>query len=149
MVTFSTFHPISFYPLHCFSHVQHLFPFLSPDHCLLALTEPLQAMPLCLKQELSPEVTSTSPSPSMAASTLAYVELQALQKPVSVSSSCNGPGSSSNPYPNAFNSFSHHAPMYGQFSSQSLMSGNSPIHLFYVHSFSFPRHFLIIVRHVG
>ncbi|KAF3849063.1 hypothetical protein F7725_015560, partial [Dissostichus mawsoni] len=45
-------------------------------------------------------------------------ELQALQKPLSVSSSC----SHSNHYPNAFNSFSHHAPVYGQFSSQSIIS---------------------------
>ncbi|MED6254092.1 hypothetical protein ATANTOWER_015501, partial [Ataeniobius toweri] len=92
------------------------------------VTEPLQTLPLCLKQEMSPEVTSTSPSPNMAASTLAYVELQALQKPVSVSSSCNGnSSSSSNLYPNAFNSFSHHAPMYGQFSSQSIISGRDMV----------------------
>ncbi|MEQ2199357.1 hypothetical protein XENOCAPTIV_018045 [Xenoophorus captivus] len=125
---FFTFQPISLYPLHCFSHIQHFFPFLSPTHFALALTEPLQTLPLCLKQEMSPEVTSTSPSPNMAASTLAYVELQALQKPVSVSSSCNGnSSSSSNLYPNAFNSFSHHAPMYGQFSSQSIISGRDMV----------------------
>ncbi|XP_047200499.1 paired box protein Pax-8 [Hippoglossus stenolepis] len=87
------------------------------------VTEPLQSLPLCLKQEMSPEVTSTSPSPNMAASNLAFLELQALQKPVSVSgSSC-----SSNHFPNAFNSFSHHAPVYGQFSSQSVISGRDMV----------------------
>ncbi|XP_019127268.1 paired box protein Pax-8 isoform X1 [Larimichthys crocea] len=87
------------------------------------VTEPLQSLPLCLKQEMSPEVTSTSPSPNMAASNLAFVELQALQKPVSVSvsTSCGN----SNHFPNAFNSFSHHAPVYGQFSSQPIISGNT------------------------
>ncbi|KAK1883992.1 Paired box protein Pax-2-B [Dissostichus eleginoides] len=72
---------------------------------------------------MSPEVTSTSPSPNMAMSNLAFVELQALQKPLSVSSSC----SHSNHYPNAFNSFSHHAPVYGQFSSQSIISGRDMV----------------------
>ncbi|XP_061732318.1 paired box protein Pax-8 isoform X1 [Nerophis ophidion] len=76
--------------------------------------EPLQSLPLCLKQEMSPEVTSTSPSsPNMA-----FVELQ---KPLSVGSSC------SNHYPNSYNSFSHHAPVYGQFSSQSIMSGRDMV----------------------
>ncbi|TNN81157.1 Paired box protein Pax-8 [Liparis tanakae] len=69
------------------------------------------------------EVTSTSPSPNMALSNLAFVDLQALQKPVSVSSSC----SNSNHFPNAFNSFSHHAPVYGQFSSQSIISGRDMV----------------------
>eukprot|EP00064_Thunnus_orientalis_P010290 superscaffoldBa00001383_g10316 len=88
------------------------------------VTEPLQSLPICLKQEMSPEVTSTSPSPNMAAaSNLAFVELQALQKPVSVSNSCSS--SSSNHFPNAFNSFSHHAPVYGQFSSQSIISAGA------------------------
>lgn len=114
----------------------HLFPSLSPACTLAAVTtsEPLQSLPLCLKQEMSPEVTSTSPSPNMAASNLAFVELQALQKPVSVS--CGSSSSSygnSNHYPNAFNSFSHHAPVYGQFSSQSIMSGNAGLHLIHVH----------------
>uniref|UniRef100_A0A3B5KU62 Paired box protein Pax-8 n=1 Tax=Xiphophorus couchianus TaxID=32473 RepID=A0A3B5KU62_9TELE len=85
---------------------------LSAHPSYTVVTEPLQTLPLCLKQEMSPEVTSTSPSPNMVASTLAYVELQAL---------------SSNSYPNAFNSFSHHAPMYGQFSSQSIMSGRDMV----------------------
>lgn len=102
--------------------------------CTLAVntSEPLQSLPLCLKQEMSPEVTSTSPSPNLAAaSNLAFVELQALQKPVSVSNSCS---SSSNHFPNAFNSFSHHAPVYGQFSSQPIISGNAGIHLIHVHT---------------
>ncbi|KAM4595909.1 paired box protein Pax-8-like, partial [Polymixia lowei] len=87
------------------------------------VAEPLQPLPLCLKQEMSPEVTSTSPSPNMAASNLAFMELQALHSPVSVSSSCNN----SNHFPHAFNSFSHHAPVYGQFSSQSLISGRDMV----------------------
>lgn len=82
-------------------------------------SEPLHPLPLCLKQEMSPEVTSTSPSPNMAPN-LAFVELQ---KPVSVSS--NSCGSSSNHFPNHYNSFSHHAPVYGQFSSQPIMPGNA------------------------
>lgn len=89
-------------------------------------SEPLQPLPLCLKQEMSPEVTSTSPSPNMAAN-LAFVELQ---KPVSVSS--NSCGSSSNHF-NHYNSFSHHAPVYGQFSSQPIMSGKASIHLNHLH----------------
>uniref|UniRef100_A0A8D2ZPZ5 Paired box protein Pax-8 n=1 Tax=Scophthalmus maximus TaxID=52904 RepID=A0A8D2ZPZ5_SCOMX len=76
------------------------------------VTEPLQSLPLCLKQEMSPEVTSTSPSPHMAASNLAFMELQAC---------------SSNHFPNAFNSFSHHAPVYGQFGSQSVISGRDMV----------------------
>ncbi|XP_013859138.1 paired box protein Pax-8 isoform X1 [Austrofundulus limnaeus] len=81
-------------------------------------------LPLCLKQEMSPEVISTSPSPNMAASNLAVVELQ---KPLSVSSGgCNG-SATSHHFPNTFNSFSHHAPVYGQFSSQSLISGRDMV----------------------
>ncbi|XP_068608611.1 paired box protein Pax-8 [Brachionichthys hirsutus] len=90
------------------------------------VTDPLQPMTLCLKQELSPEMTSTSPSPNMAASNLAFVELQALQKPVSVGSSSSSCSNSSH-FPNTFNSFSHHAPVYGQFSSQSIMSGRDMV----------------------
>lgn len=86
------------------------------------VTEPAQPLPLCLKQEMSPEVTSTSPSPNMTPSNLAFVELQALQKPVSV-----GSCSSSNHFPNAISSFSHHAPVYGQFSSQSFISGRDMV----------------------
>ncbi|XP_034048585.1 paired box protein Pax-8 isoform X2 [Thalassophryne amazonica] len=84
------------------------------------VAEPVQSLPLCLKQEMSPEVTSTSPSPNMAASSLAYKELQ---KQVSFGSSC----SSSTHFTNAFNSFSHHAPVYGQFSSQSIISGRDMV----------------------
>uniref|UniRef100_A0A3Q1J0Q5 Paired box protein Pax-8 n=1 Tax=Anabas testudineus TaxID=64144 RepID=A0A3Q1J0Q5_ANATE len=87
------------------------------------VTDPLQPLPVCLKQEMSPKATSTSSSPNMTTPNLAFVELQALQKPVSVSSSC----SSSNHFPNAFNSFSHHAPVYGQFSSQSIISGRDMV----------------------
>uniref|UniRef100_A0A671YPQ8 Paired box protein Pax-8 n=1 Tax=Sparus aurata TaxID=8175 RepID=A0A671YPQ8_SPAAU len=90
---------------------------LSAHQSYTMVTEPLQSLPLCLKQEMSPEVTSTSPSPNMVASNLAFVELQALQ---------NSYGNS-NHYPNAFNSFSHHAPVYGQFSSQSIMSGRDMV----------------------
>lgn len=113
----------------------HLCPSLSPACTLAAATtsEPLQSLPLCLKQEMSPEVTSTSPSPNMAASNLAFVELQALQKPVSVSCGSGSSYGNSNHYPNAFNSFSHHAPVYGQFSSQSIMSGNAGLHLIHAH----------------
>ncbi|RVE65821.1 hypothetical protein OJAV_G00120560 [Oryzias javanicus] len=96
---------------------------LSAHQSYTMVTEPLQTLPLCLKQEMSPEVTSTSPSPNIAAPNLAFVDLQALQKPVSVSSSCNGSSSNPNHFSNTFNSFSHHAPAYGQFSSQSIISG--------------------------
>lgn len=101
------------------------FHFLTPHLLAVPPSEPLQALPLCLKQEMSPEVTSTSPSPNMTACNMAFVELQALQRPVSVSSSCGG----SNTYHNTFNSFSHHAPVYGQFSSQSLITGKGGVHL--------------------
>uniref|UniRef100_A0A3P8TAL8 Paired box protein Pax-8 n=1 Tax=Amphiprion percula TaxID=161767 RepID=A0A3P8TAL8_AMPPE len=101
---------------------------LSAHQSYTMVTEPLQALPLCLKQEMSPEVTSTSPSPNMAAPNLAFVELQALQKPISVSGgSSSNCSSSSNHFPNAFNSFSHHAPVYGQFSSQSIISGRDMV----------------------
>nr|XP_023844174.1 paired box protein Pax-8-like [Salvelinus alpinus] len=86
------------------------------------VTDPLQPLPLCLKQEMSPEVTSTSPSPNVVANS-AFLELQSLQAPVTVSSSC----SSSNHFPHAFNSFSHHAPVYGHFSSQSLIAGRDMV----------------------
>lgn len=106
----------------CFS-----FPHLRVHRPPTPTSDPLQHLPLCLKQEMSPEVTSTSPSPNMAPN-LAFVELQ---KPVSVSSSSSSCGSGSGPnhFPNHYNSFSHHAPVYGQFSSQNLMSGKAIIHL--------------------
>lgn len=126
----------------------HSFQVLSSAHCLfpfphlarpprppaVAASEPPQALPLCLKQEMSPEVTSTSPSPNMVASNLAFVELQALQKPVSVSSSSSSCCGNSNHFPNTFNSFSHHAPVYGQFSSQPIMSGNAGIQFIHFHT---------------
>ncbi|XP_036823874.1 paired box protein Pax-8 isoform X1 [Oncorhynchus mykiss] len=86
------------------------------------VTDPLQPLTLCLKQEMSPEVTSTSPSLNAVANS-AFLELQSLQTPVTVSSSC----SSSNHFPHAFNSFSHHAPVYGHFSSQSLIAGRDMV----------------------
>ncbi|XP_020321640.1 paired box protein Pax-8-like isoform X3 [Oncorhynchus nerka] len=86
------------------------------------VTDPLQPLTLCLKQEMSPEVTSTSPSLNAVANS-AFLELQSLQAPVTVSSSC----SSSNHFPHAFNSFSHHAPVYGHFSSQSLIAGRDMV----------------------
>ncbi|XP_077943899.1 paired box protein Pax-8 isoform X3 [Gasterosteus aculeatus] len=91
------------------------------------VTESRQPLPLCLKQEMSPEVTSTSPSPNMALSNLAFMELQALQKPLSAGGGGGSSCSNSNHYPNAFNSFSHHAPVYGQFSSQSIISGRDMV----------------------
>lgn len=122
--SFLTFHSLIVVPL-MFTVCFH---FLNTSS---TTSEPLQALPLCLKQEMSPEVTSTSPSPNMAASNLAFAELQALQKSVSVSSNSCG---NSNHFPNTFNSFSHHAPVYGQFSSQPIMSGNAGIHLIHVHT---------------
>lgn len=108
------------------------FVFIFSPTCTLAVTtsEPLQPLPVCLKQEMSPKATNTSSSPNMTTPNMAFVELQALQKPVSVNSSC----STSNHFPNAFNSFSHHAPVYGQFSSQSIISGNAGIRLIHVHT---------------
>lgn len=76
-------------------------------------------------------MTSTSPSPNMAPN-FAFVELQ---KPVSVSG--NSCGSSSSHFPNHYNSFSHHAPVYGQFSSQPIVSGKAIIHLIHLHLHSF------------
>lgn len=77
-------------------------------------------------------MASASPSPNVAPN-LAFVELQ---KPVSASS--NG-CSSSNHFPSHYNSFSHHAPVYGQFSSQPIMSGNAIIHLIHPHVHVFLR----------
>uniref|UniRef100_A0A8C7HP66 Paired box protein Pax-8 n=1 Tax=Oncorhynchus kisutch TaxID=8019 RepID=A0A8C7HP66_ONCKI len=75
------------------------------------VTDPLQPLTLCLKQEMSPEVTSTSPSLNAVANS-AFLELQSF---------------SSNHFPHAFNSFSHHAPVYGHFSSQSLIAGRDMV----------------------
>ncbi|CAL1569301.1 unnamed protein product [Knipowitschia caucasica] len=68
------------------------------------VTECVQSLPLCLKHELSPEVPSCSPSPHMT--------------PASVAP---------NHFPNSISSFSHHAPVYGQFSSQSIISGRDMV----------------------
>ncbi|XP_061658103.1 paired box protein Pax-8 isoform X3 [Syngnathoides biaculeatus] len=83
------------------------------------VAEPLQSLPLCLKQEMSPEVTSTSP----ASPNLPFVDLQ---KPVSMSSGSCGGGASAH-FPNSFNSFSHHAPVYGQIGGQSIISGRDMV----------------------
>ncbi|XP_077479564.1 paired box protein Pax-8 isoform X1 [Stigmatopora argus] len=84
--------------------------------------EALQSLPLCLKQEMSPEVTSTSPASPNMASNLAFVELQ---KPHPNNSGCGG--GAGNHFHNSFNSFSHHAPVYSQFSSQSIISGRDMV----------------------
>ncbi len=132
--------------LSLYFHSSLPFVFIFSPACTLAVTtsEPLQPLPLCLKQEMSPEVTSTSPSPNMAASNLAFVELQALQKPVPLSSSSSSCGNS-NHFPNTFNSFSHHAPVYGQFSSQSIISGNAGISSMFTLTFV-QCHFLLCHR---
>lgn len=117
-------------------HLRSLSVSISSSCPPVTTSEPPQALPLCLKQEMSPEVTSTSPSPNMAASNLAFVDLQALQKPVSVSSSSSSSSccGNSNHFPNTFNSFSHHAPVYGQFSSQPIMSGNAGVQFIHFHT---------------
>ncbi|XP_077594044.1 paired box protein Pax-8 [Stigmatopora nigra] len=91
-------------------------------HQSYAVVPALQSLPLCLKQEMSPEVTSTSPASPNMASNLAFVELQ---KPHSNNSSCGG--GAGNHFHNSFNSFSHHAPVYSQFSSQSIISGRDMV----------------------
>ncbi|MBN3296978.1 PAX8 protein, partial [Amia calva] len=83
------------------------------------VSEPL---PLCLKQEASPEVTGSSSSPNVIPNP-AFLELQPIQAAVSVSSSGAGPSHLSH----AFNTFSHHAPVYGQFSSQPLIAGRDMV----------------------
>ncbi|XP_028827736.1 paired box protein Pax-8 isoform X2 [Denticeps clupeoides] len=87
------------------------------------VADPLQPLPICLKQEMSPEVNSSSPSPSIIPNS-AFLELQAIQAPASVSNS--GSGSASH-FSHAFNSFSHHAPVYGQFSSPSFIAGRDMV----------------------
>ncbi|KAL4609453.1 paired box protein Pax-8 isoform X2 [Arapaima gigas] len=82
------------------------------------VADALQPLPLCLKQEVSPEVSSPSPSPSIPPSS-AFLELQPITAPVSVNGGCGG----SSHFSHAFNTFSHHAPVYGQFNSQSLIAG--------------------------
>ncbi|XP_077479566.1 paired box protein Pax-8 isoform X3 [Stigmatopora argus] len=95
---------------------------LTPHQSYAVVPEALQSLPLCLKQEMSPEVTSTSPASPNMASNLAFVELQ---KPHPNNSGCGG--GAGNHFHNSFNSFSHHAPVYSQFSSQSIISGRDMV----------------------
>ncbi|XP_073807835.1 paired box protein Pax-8 isoform X1 [Danio rerio] len=83
------------------------------------VTEALQPLPLCLKQEVSPEGNSLSPSPNIISGS-AFLDLSTISSPSSapVASSCGSAHLS-----HGFSSFSHHAPVHGQFSSPSLMAG--------------------------
>ncbi|XP_051967654.1 paired box protein Pax-8 isoform X2 [Xyrauchen texanus] len=76
------------------------------------VTEALQPLPLCLKQEMPPEENSSSPSPNIIPNS-AFLEL------TSISNSCAGSAHLSH----GFSSFSHHAPVMGPFSSPSLIAG--------------------------
>uniref|UniRef100_A0A8C2A7W6 Paired box protein Pax-8 n=1 Tax=Cyprinus carpio TaxID=7962 RepID=A0A8C2A7W6_CYPCA len=80
----------------------------------------LQPLPLCLKQEMSPEVNSSSPSPNIIANS-AFLELTSISAPSSapIGNSC----SNATHLSHGFNSFSHHAPVHGQFSSPPLITG--------------------------
>ncbi|XP_063067318.1 paired box protein Pax-8 [Engraulis encrasicolus] len=98
------------------------------------VADPHQPLPLCLKQEVSPGVTSTSPSssttttsPSLIASNSAFLDLPANQAPSSVGVGGGSCASASHFSHHAFNSFSHHAPVYGQFGSQSLITGRDMV----------------------
>ncbi|KAG1957725.1 paired box protein Pax-8 isoform X1 [Pimephales promelas] len=84
------------------------------------VSEALQPRPLCLKQEVSPEVNSSSSSPNIIANS-AFLELTAISAPASVSiaNSC----SNATHLSHGFSSFSHHAPVQGQFSSPHLITG--------------------------
>ncbi|XP_017569645.1 paired box protein Pax-8 isoform X1 [Pygocentrus nattereri] len=88
------------------------------------VTDPLQPLPICLKQEMSPEGASSSPSPNIIANS-SFLDMGSISapSPVSVGNSC----SSSTHFSHAFNSFSHHTPVYGQFSSQSLITGRDMV----------------------
>uniref|UniRef100_W5NDS1 Paired box protein Pax-8 n=1 Tax=Lepisosteus oculatus TaxID=7918 RepID=W5NDS1_LEPOC len=86
------------------------------------VSDHLQPLPLCLKQEVSLEVPNSSSSPSVMPNP-AFLELQPIQAAVSVSSS----GGGSSHLSHAFNTFSHHAPVYGQFSSQPLIAGRDMV----------------------
>ncbi|XP_064153592.1 paired box protein Pax-8-like [Anguilla rostrata] len=86
------------------------------------VTDPLQSLPLCLKQEMSPEETSAGSSPNVMPNS-AFLDLQPIPASVSVSNS----GGCSSHLSHAFNSFSHHGPVYGQFSSQSLIAGRDMV----------------------
>ncbi|XP_073695965.1 paired box protein Pax-8 [Garra rufa] len=84
------------------------------------VAEALQPLPLCLKQEMSPEVNSSSPSPNITANP-AFLELTSISAPSSmpISNSCSNVTHLSH----GFSSFSHHAPVHGQFSSPPLIAG--------------------------
>ncbi|XP_035246517.1 paired box protein Pax-8 isoform X2 [Anguilla anguilla] len=86
------------------------------------VTDPHRPLPLCLKQELSPEATSSSPSPNVAPNP-AFLELQPIPAPAPIGGGCGG----SSHFSHAFNSFSHHAPVYGQFTSQPILAGRDMV----------------------
>ncbi|XP_017314923.1 paired box protein Pax-8 isoform X1 [Ictalurus punctatus] len=88
------------------------------------VTDALQPLPICLKQEMSPDGASSSPSPNIIANS-AFLEMGTISAPSPVSVG-NG-GSSSMHFSHAFNSFPHHAPVYSQFSSQSLITGRDMV----------------------
>ncbi|GAA6067722.1 paired box protein Pax-8 isoform X1, partial [Tachysurus ichikawai] len=88
------------------------------------VTDALQPLPICLKQEMSPDGASSSPSPNIIANS-AFLEMGAISAP-SPASVGNG-GSSSMHFSHSFNTFPHHAPVYSQFSSQSLITGRDMV----------------------
>nr|XP_023676426.1 paired box protein Pax-8-like isoform X1 [Paramormyrops kingsleyae] len=91
---------------------------LAAPHSYSVVADPLQAPPICLKQEMSPEVSSTSDSPSGVDSS-AFMELQ----PIAASVSARSGGGGSSHLSHAFRPFSPHGPVYGQLSTQSLIAG--------------------------
>ncbi|XP_056601936.1 paired box protein Pax-8 isoform X2 [Triplophysa dalaica] len=84
------------------------------------VAEPLQPLPLCLKQEMSPELNGSSPSPNIMANS-AFLDLTSISAPssVSIGASCTGSAHLSH----GFNSLSHHGPVHGQFSSSPFIAG--------------------------
>lgn len=80
--------------------------------------EALQPLPLCLKQEMSPEVNSSSPSPNIIANA-AFLELTSSSAPIA--NSCSNASHLSH----GFSSFSHHAPLHGQLGSPPLIAGKA------------------------
>ncbi|XP_062844513.1 paired box protein Pax-8 [Trichomycterus rosablanca] len=88
------------------------------------VTDPLQPLPICLKQEMSPDGASSNHSPNVLGNST-FLDMGS----VSASSSVpvgNG-GSTSMHFSHPFNSFPHHAPVYSQFSSQSLITGRDMV----------------------
>lgn len=71
---------------------------------------------------MSPEVNSSSPSPNIIANS-AFLELTSISAPSSapIGNSC----SNATHLSHGFNSFSHHAPVHGQFSSPPLITGKT------------------------